>query len=61
MPAEMDERLTLCGCLVKHQADDQLETLDERFRWRLADNVRRALPEKIRLYYDRWKQLQIVD
>lgn len=61
MPAGIEERLTLCGCLVKHQADDSLEPLDERFRWRLADNVREALPEKIRLYYDRWKQLQIVD
>ena len=62
MPAEMEERLTLCGCLVKHQADDPPETLDERFRWRLADNVRETvLPEKIQLYYDRWKRLQIVD
>ena len=61
MPAEMEERLTLCGCLVKHRVDDPPETLDERFRWRLSDNVRAALPEKIQLYYDRWKQLQIVD
>ena len=61
MPEGMEERLTLCGCLVKHQADDSLETLDERFRWRLADNVRDALPEKIQIYYDRWKRLQIVD
>ena len=61
MPAGMEERLTLCGCLVKHQADGPPETLDERFRWRLADNVRDALPEKMRLYYDRWKRLQIVD
>ena len=61
MPAAMTERLTLCGSLVKHQADDPPELLDERFRWRLADNVRAALPEKIRLYYDRWKRLQIVD
>ena len=61
MPAGMEERLTLCGCLVKHQAADPPETLDERFRWQLAENVRNALPEKIQLYYDRWKQLQIVD
>ena len=61
MPAGMQERLTLCGSLVKHQADDPPETLDERFRWRLADNMRAALPEKIRLYYDRWKRLQVVD
>ena len=61
MPAGMQERLTLCGSLVKHQADDPSEALDERFRWRLADNVRAALPEKIQVYYDRWKQLQIVD
>ena len=61
MPAGMQERLTLCGSLVKHQADDPPEMLDERFRWRLADNVREALPEKIQLYYDRWKRLQIVD
>ena len=60
MPAEMEERLTLCGCLVKHQGDDPSETLDERFRWCLADNVRAALPEKLQLYYDRWKRLQIV-
>ena len=61
MPAGREERLTLCGCLVKHQTDDPLERLDERFRWRLADNVRDALPEKIQIYYDRWKRLQIVD
>ena len=61
MPEGMEERLTLCGCLVKHQANDPLETLDERFRWQLADNVRDALPERTRLYYDRWKRLQIVD
>ena len=61
MPAGMEERLTLCGCLVKHQADDPPERLDERFRWRLAANVRETLPEKIKLYYDRWKRLQIVD
>ena len=61
MPAGMEERLTLCGCLVKHQTDDPLETLDERFRWGLADNVRDALPEKIQIYYDRWKRLQIID
>ena len=61
MPAGMEERLTLCGCLVKHQENDPPETLDERFRWCLADNVRDTLPEQIQLYYDRWKQLQIVD
>ncbi len=61
MPAGMEEHLTLCGCLVKHQVDDPPEVLDERFRWRLADNVRDALPEKIQTYYDHWKQLQIVD
>ena len=61
MPAGMEERLTLCGCLVKHQENDPPETLDERFRWQLADNVRDTLPEQIQLYYDRWKRLQIVD
>ena len=61
MPAGMEERLTLCGCLVKHQENDPPETLDERFRWCLADNVRDVLPEKMRLYYDRWRRLQIVD
>ena len=30
----------------------------ERFRWKLADNVRAALLPKAQLYYDRWCALQ---
>jgi ectoine hydroxylase-related dioxygenase (phytanoyl-CoA dioxygenase family) len=60
MPAHMEERLTQTGSLIKYQKDDLPEELDERYRWRLADNIRDNLPGKMQLYYDRWRVLQKV-
>ena len=60
MPEGMKERLTVTGALVKHQQGDPPEALDTRFRWRLADNVQESLPSKIKIYYDRWRELQEV-
>lgn len=54
MPAQMQERMTLTGSLVKYEADNSTEVLDERFKWMLADNVRDGLSERTRIYYDRW-------
>ena len=54
MPDDMTERLTLTGSLIRHQEGDR-EELDERHRWRLADNVRESLPEKAKGYYDNWR------
>ena len=34
--------------------------VDERYAWRPADKIRETLPEKMQLYYDRWRSLQLV-
>ena len=57
---EGGERLTLTGGLRKYMADVPREAVDERFRWRLADNVRAWLPAEMHLWYDRWYSLQEV-
>ena len=54
MPAGMTERLTLTGSFIRHREGDR-EALDERYRWRLAENVRGSLPEKMKEYYDNWR------
>lgn len=59
-PADLAERLSMTAALRIHHPDDPPEELDERFRWRLADNIRASLPGKMQLYYDRWKGLQKV-
>ncbi len=53
------ERLTLAASWRKHSDDDPPEKIDGRFEWRLRESVREALPEKMHLYYDRWKNLQL--
>lgn len=42
--------------------EDELpeKEVDERYAWRLADNLRETLPEKMQLYYYRWRSLQPV-
>ena len=46
------------GALSQHWDSDRSQQLEERFIWRMADNIRDGLPEKTRLYYDRWRSLQ---
>ena len=57
-PEGLKERISLTGALHIHSDDHPTMDVDERFRWRLADNVRDALPNKVKTYYDRWRSLQ---
>ena len=58
-PADMKERLVMTGGLRKYYPDEpKEEKIDERFRWRLADNVGEALPDQVRLWWERWRALQ---
>ena len=57
-PRDLPRRLTLTGGLRMYRPDESPEELDGRFAWRLAGNIREALPEKMQLFYDRWRALQ---
>ena len=58
-PAHLKERLVMTGGLRKYDPDEPKEkVMDERFRWRLADNIGPALPDKVRLWWQRWRDLQ---
>ena len=58
-PDSMKERLVMTGGLVKHDPGEPVEeTVDERFRWRLADNVGSSLPDQVRVWWERWRALQ---
>ena len=57
-PAHLPQRLSMTGALMIYRPDEPQTEVDERFRWKLADNVRAALPPKAQLYYDRWRTLQ---
>lgn len=60
-PEALKERLSLVGQLCKSWPDEPAdEKVDERYQWRLADNIRAHLPAKMQLYYDRWRALQPV-
>ena len=48
----------MTGALMIYRPDEPQTEVDERFRWKLAANVRAALPPKAQLYYDRWRVLQ---
>ncbi|NKB71638.1 MAG: hypothetical protein GKR89_31575 [Candidatus Latescibacteria bacterium] len=53
--------MSLVGYLSQYRQDEPPEReLDERFAWLLAENIRAALPDKMQLYYDRWRALQPV-
>lgn len=54
----MSERLAMMGALAQHRDSDSPQQVAERFVWRMADNICDGLPEKTRLYYDRWRSLQ---
>ena len=57
-PESLAERLSLTGGLRQYDPEAAPEESDERFRWRLADNIRSSLPPKMQLWYDRWRVLQ---
>ena len=59
-PEDMSERLAIMGALSQQRDSDRSQQLEERFVWRMADNIRDGLPEKTLLYYDRWRSLQQV-
>jgi hypothetical protein len=45
--------------LNKYDENEPVETeADDRFSWCLADNIRPTLPDKMKIYYDRWRALQ---
>ena len=53
------ERMALhCG-MVQYRPDEPMEDeTDGRFAWQLSPHIRDALPEKLQLYWDRWRVLQ---
>ncbi len=53
-PDHLPKRVTLAASLQPYPLDGPLEEVDERLRWRLAGNLREALPPLMQLYYDRW-------
>ena len=59
-PEHLPKRLTLTGGLRQYRPDQPLDETDGRFAWRLADNIRATLPEKMQLFYDRWRAAQKV-
>ena len=60
LPPALTERLVLACGLCKYQRDEPLMDLDERFRWHMADTFGLALPDKVRLWWERWLSLQKV-
>ena len=53
------ERLTIAASWRQHTSEeDQSEEIDIRLKWRLREDVRDALPEAMKPYYDRWRALQ---
>ena len=60
LPPALTERLVLACGLCKYQRDEPLMDLGERFFWRMAVNIGLALPDKVRLWWERWLSLQKV-
>ena len=51
VPEGVEERITLATRFNKYLADEPLEeVVDERHRWRMANNIRETLPAKVQLY-----------
>ena len=57
-PPELEQRLSMTIGLFQYDPDEPKMEMDERFRWKLADNIRESLPPKTQLFYDRWRVLQ---
>lgn len=58
-PPEMKERVVMAGGLAKYEADaPAVKQIDERFRWRMNDNIGPALPDQVRLWWERWQATQ---
>ena len=57
-PADFPERLTIRAGMVKYDPDEEKEDLGGRFTWMKAENIRDALPESLRVPYDRWLAVQ---
>ena len=53
------ERLALHGGIAEYREDAPLqEEVDGSFLWRLSPHIRENLPDRMKLYYDRWRALQ---
>ena len=58
MPSGGEERLVLAGGLCKYNPDEPKLDPDNRFQWRVAENIGPALPDRVRLWWERWLELQ---
>ena len=54
LPPGVNERLVLTGGLCKYDPDEPKQEPDRRFQWRVAENIGPALPDRVRLWYERW-------
>ena len=57
-PPELKERLSMTIGLFRNDPAEPTPEMDERFRWKLVDNIRETLPPRAKLYYDRWRAVQ---
>lgn len=57
-PPDLEQRLSMTIGLFRYDPQEPKMAMDERFRWKLADNIRDSLPPRSQLYYDRWRALQ---
>ena len=57
-PPDLEQRLSMTIGLFRYDPQDPKMVMDERFRWKLADNIRGSLPPRTQLFYDRWRALQ---
>ena len=58
LPLGVNERLVLTGGLCKYDPDEPKLEPDKRFQWRVAENIGPALPDRVRLWWERWLRLQ---
>lgn len=58
MPSSLKERLVLAGGLCRYFADEPKMEMDRRFAWRIAENIGPALPAQVRVWWERWLDLQ---
>ena len=57
-PEGMGDRSTLMGALINHSSGYDRGEKGEQ-RWMLAENIRDALPESTRRYYDNWRSVLV--
>ena len=58
LPPGVNQRLVLTGGLCRYDPDEPELEPDKRFQWRVAENIGPALPDRVRLWWERWLALQ---